>query len=137
MMPTYPEPSARPTEQPCFRSGRGSRRRSSRSRGAGVAAALHREEAGEADNEEVEGADGHLSSEVWIETRASRSRLKTRQKRAKRRNRKTFTFIARTRVACHLASSLCRCGAPVEKLGYVEIRPSSGSINSSQNMILI
>ena len=46
-------------------SGRGSRRRSSRCRlGVTAAAALHREEAGEADDEEVEGADGHLGSNV-------------------------------------------------------------------------
>merc|ERR1719324_2199917 len=31
---------------------------------AAAAAVLHREEAGEADDEEVEGADGHLGSEV-------------------------------------------------------------------------
>ena len=42
---------------------RGGRCRSSRSR-VTAAAALHREEAGEADDEEVEGADGHLGSDV-------------------------------------------------------------------------
>ena len=54
---------ARPKKEPCFRLGRGGRCRSSRSR-VTAAAALHREEAGEADDEEVEGADGHLGSDV-------------------------------------------------------------------------
>merc|ERR1719238_1906639 len=50
-------------------SGRGSRRRSSRCRVA-AAAALHREEAGEASDEVVDRTDRHRSSEVQIETRA-------------------------------------------------------------------
>ena len=49
---------------------RGGRCRSSRSRVA-AAAALHREEAGEAGDEVVDRTDGHWSSEVQIETRAS------------------------------------------------------------------
>ena len=62
---TYLPPTHPPGEkkQPCFRLRRGGRCGSSRSRGT-AAAALHREEAGEADDEEVEGADGHLGSDV-------------------------------------------------------------------------
>ena len=60
-LPTTPSPGEE--KQPCFRLRRGGRCGSSRSRGT-AAAALHREEAGEADDEEVEGADGHLSSDV-------------------------------------------------------------------------
>ena len=61
-LPT-PDPSAQLRKQPCFRLGRGGRCGRSRSR-VTAAAALHREEAGEADDEEVEGADGHLGSDV-------------------------------------------------------------------------
>ena len=62
---TYLPPTPPPGEkkQPCFRLGRGGRCGRSRSR-VTAAAALHREEAGEADDEEVEGADGHLGSDV-------------------------------------------------------------------------
>ena len=62
---TYLPPTHPPGEkkQPCFRLGRGGRYGSSCSRGT-AAAALHREEAGEADDEEVEAADGHLGCDV-------------------------------------------------------------------------
>ena len=53
---------------------RGGRCRSSRSRAA-AAAALHREEAGEASDEVVDRTDRHRSSEVQIETRALRRPL--------------------------------------------------------------
>ena len=49
---------------------RGGRCRRSRSRAAATAA-LHREETGEAGDEVVDRTDGHWSSEVQIETRAS------------------------------------------------------------------
>ena len=60
-LPPTPPPGEK--KQPCFRLGRGGRCGRSRSR-VTAAAALHREEAGEADDEEVEGADGHLGSNV-------------------------------------------------------------------------
>ena len=53
---------------------RGGRCRSARSRAA-AAAALHREEAGEASDEVVDRTDRHRSSEVQIETRALRRPL--------------------------------------------------------------
>ena len=49
---------------------RGGRCRRSRSRAAATAA-LHREETGEAGDEVVDRTDGHWSSEMQIETRAS------------------------------------------------------------------
>ena len=60
-LPPIPPPGEK--KQPCFRLRRGGRCGRSRSR-VTAAAALHREEAGEADDEEVEGADGHFSSDV-------------------------------------------------------------------------
>ena len=60
-LPPIPPPGEK--KQPCFRLRRGGRCGRSRSR-VTAAAALHREEAGEADDEEVEGADGHLGSDV-------------------------------------------------------------------------
>ena len=52
------------------RRSRRSRRRGRVSGGRVIAAALHREEPGEAQDEEVEGADRHLVCEVESETRA-------------------------------------------------------------------
>ena len=62
-LPTPDPPPPGEKKQPCFRLRRGGRCGRSRSR-VPAAAALHREEAGEADDEEVEGADGHLGSDV-------------------------------------------------------------------------
>ena len=89
---TYLPPIHPPGEkkQPCFRLRRGGRCGRSRSR-VTAPAALHREEAGEADDEEVEGADGHFGSDVSIETRAFRNLLEMRDGKAKHRKREEST----------------------------------------------